>query len=242
MPGQLENVTLPKQTTSATVKWLSGETDQATESTATFKQAAGTPKIASAYTELSDKLLRQSNPAAEAVVTVGIAKDLAVGVDGATFAGSGGAGQPLGITSTLGIGAGSGGALAYAGLVQAQKDVADANGVVMGGSLGYVTTPTVAQTLKGRSRFSNTDSPLWKGAIHEGEIEGVRALSTKGMPANSMLYGDFSSVVLAEWGVLEVQVNPFADFKAGIVGVRALWAVDVIVLHPESFVLISSIS
>ena len=242
MPNQRENLTFPRQTDSATVAWLNTETTPATESTLTFGQVAGAPHTASVYTEISHQLLEQSNPAVEGVVTTGFAKDLAVAVDGAVFTGSGANGQPLGIIGTAGIGGVTGTSLGYAGLVEAQTDIANSNAIVNPTSLAHVTTPAVAQLLKGRQRFTGTDSPLWRGAIHEGEIEGVRAFSTKQMPTASMLYGDFSSVIVVEWGVLALEVNPFSDFKAGIVGVRGLWSIDVLVLHPASFTLISSIT
>jgi HK97 family phage major capsid protein len=191
---------------------------------------------------MSEKLLRQGGPAGEAIVQNGLASDLAVGVDVAVIDGSGASGQPLGIRNTVGIGTASGTSLGYSGLVGAQKTVADANAILDPTGLGYVTTPTVAELLKGRQRFTGTDSPLWRGAIHEGEVEGVRALATKQMPAAALLYGDWSAVVVPEWGVLTLEVNPFADFKAAIVGVRALWSLDVIVQHPSAFVSITSIT
>jgi hypothetical protein len=43
------------------------------------------------------------------------------------------------------------------------------------------------------------------------------------MPANMLLFGDWSTVMIAEWGMLELQVNPFAGFQAGIVGLRGMW-------------------
>jgi HK97 family phage major capsid protein len=241
-PGQRENLTLPKQTGSATITWLSTETTQATESTPAFVQVSGTPKTCSAYFEISDKLLKQSNPAAEGIVLRGLAADLAVGVDAVAINGSGVSGQPLGILGTTGIGTVTGTTLAYAGLVEAQVDIADNNAVVDPNALGYLTTPAVAQTLKSRQRFTSTDSPLWAGAIHEGSIEGVRALSTKNMLASTAIFGDWSALIVAEWGVLVVEINPFADFKAGIVGIRALWSVDILIQQPLSFTAITSIT
>lgn len=242
LPGQRENIVLPKQVGNSTIAWLSTETSQAAESTSSFTQVSGTPKTAASYSEISEKLLKQSNPAAEGIVTRGLAADLAVGVDAAAVNGTGANGQPTGILQTSGIGSVSGTALGYAGLVEAQTDIADNNAVLDPNALGYCTTPLIAQVLKGRQRFTSTDSPLWKGAIHAGEIEGVQALSTKNMPANTLLYGDWSSVIVAEWGVLIVELNPFADFRAGIVGVRALWSVDVLVQQPVSFTPITSIT
>lgn len=242
LPGQRENVVLPKQVGNSTITWLSTETSQAAESNSTFSQVSGTPKILTAYSEISDKLLRQSNPAAETIVAQGLSADVAVGVDAAALNGSGASGQPLGILGTAGIGTASGTTLGYAALVEVQTDLADNNTVLDQNSLGYLTTPLIAQTLKARQRFTGTDSPLWKGAIHAGEIEGVQALSSKNMPTATLAYGCWSSLVIAEWGTLIVEVNPFANFQAGIVGVRCLWSVDVLARQPLAFSVITSIT
>jgi HK97 family phage major capsid protein len=222
---------------------LANEGSAATESSSTFDQVSGEPHTASSYMEISRQLLLQSDPAAEGIVMRGVARDVATGADKAVFAGATGNNEPQGIDGTDGVGTGiSGATLGYSGLVQAQTHVADGNAVVDPTALGYVTTPAVAQILKGRQRFTNTDSPLWRGAIHQGEIEGVLALSTKQLPTAKLIYGDFSQVAVAEWGVLAAEVNPFQNFRAGIIGVRCLYSMDVLVLHPESFTVISNIT
>jgi HK97 family phage major capsid protein len=241
LPGMRDNVTLPRQTGASTVTWLTTEGTQATESAAVFDQVTGSPNTAAAYSEISRQLLKQSDPSAELVVSRGLAADVATAADLAVFAGTG-TEQPQGIIGTAGVGAISGTTLGYTGLVQAQTDIANANAVVDPTTLGYVTTPTIAQLLKGRQRFTGTDSPLWVGAVHAGEIEGVTAVSTKQIPTAKMLYGDFSQCAVAEWGVLQVEVNPFTDFKAGIVGVRCMYSLDVIVLHPAAFTVFATIT
>jgi hypothetical protein len=50
-----------------------------------------------------------------------------------------------------------------------------------------------------------------------------------------MAFGDWSQVVIGEWGVLELDVNPYADFKAGIVGLRAFYSCDVAVRYAGAF-------
>lgn len=242
MPGQRDNITVPKGSGGTTTIWLSNETSQATESTQSFVQVAASPKTCAAYCEISRQLLKQGGPAGEAIVTGVVADDLAVTTDAAVVSGSGASGEPQGILNTLGIGTASGASLGYAGVVAPQKTVADANAVLNPETLGYVTTPTIAEVLKNRQRFTGSDSPLWRGAVHEGEIEGVRAVSTKQIPSSTLLFGDWSSVIIPEWGVLAVEVNPFANFKAGIVGVRALWSIDVIVQHPSCFVAVTGVS
>jgi hypothetical protein len=39
------------------------------------------------------------------------------------------------------------------------------------------------------------------------------------MPAATAIFGDFSQVIFAEWGALELAANPYANFAAGITGI-----------------------
>jgi hypothetical protein len=55
--------------------------------------------------------------------------------------------------------------------------------------------------------------------------------------SGTVLAGDFSQVVIGEWGVLEIEANPYAQFQAGIVGIRALYTVDVGVRYGAAFAL-----
>jgi hypothetical protein len=70
------------------------------------------------------------------------------------------------------------------------------------------------------------------------------ALVTTAMPASSVLFGDFSQVVLPTWGTLEIGANPYqaVGFRAGIIGVRCFAAVDVAVLRPSSFAKSTSVT
>jgi hypothetical protein len=60
------------------------------------------------------------------------------------------------------------------------------------------------------------------------------------------VFGDWSGVLLATFGILEIGVN-VADagsvlFKTGAAGVRVLWSVDAACVRPESFCSMTSIS
>ena len=241
LPGQREHVTIPKGSGGATITWLGSETAQAAESSPTFVQLSATPHTAAGYIELSQLWLDTAGPAGEAFVENTLAADLAIDADGKGINGAGGA-EPTGVLASPGIGTASGNALGYSTLVGVQKTVADGNAVVDAASLGYCTNPTEAERLMGRQRFSGTDSALWSGQLYEGEVVGTRALATKQMPNATCLYGDFSSILVPEWGGLAVEVNPFADFKGKIVGVRCLMSMDIVVQHPISFVAITGIT
>ena len=234
------NLTIPRQTGAGSAYWLATESTGITESQQTFAQLALTPKTVGAYTELSRQLTTQSHPSAEALVMDDLTKVVDAAMDAAALAGSGASGEPRGIVNTAGVGAVNGGSIDYAKVLEFQSDVASANALT--GQLGYATTPAVAALLMGRVRFSGTASPLWEGSVNDGQVLGHRAMSSTQVPAASMIFGDWSQLVLAFWGALEISVNPFANFQAGIVGVRVMLSMDVGVRIPSAFSVASSIT
>lgn len=243
MAGLVGNVTVPRQTAAATAYWLSTEGTSITESQQTFGQMALSPKTVGAYTEISRQLMLQSSPDAESIVTDDLGKVAALAIDVGVLRGAGTGGEPTGIVNTAGIGAVAGAgflAAAFARTLEFQTDVAVAN--VMPNRGGYVTTPAVAASLMQVVKYSGTASPIWEGNVFDGQIVGYPAMSSNQMTAASMIYGDWDQVVVAEWGVLQVEVNPYANFQAGIIGVRAMVSVDVGLRYAAAFSLATSIA
>lgn len=240
LSGLQGNVTIPKQTAAATAYWLTNETTAITESQQTIGQLALSPKNVGAYTEVSRQLMVQSAPDAEMLIMNDLAAVIALAIDAAALNGSGTAGQPLGIIGTSGIGSVSGTSLGYAGVVEFQSDVAGNNALTE--SCAYLTTPTVAALLAQRQRFASTDTALWSGNILDGNVAGYRATSSTQVPAGNVLFGDFSQVIIADWGVIELATNPYANFAAGITGIRAWATVDVGVRQAGAFSLATSVT
>ncbi len=235
MTGLVGNVTVPRQTGAATAAWLANEGTGVSESDQTFSQMAFSPKNVAAYTELSRQLMMQSSPSAEMIVMNDLAAVVALAVDSAAIQGTGLTGQPTGIISTSNIGSVTGTTLAYSGILEFQTDVMVANALINPATSGYVATPAAAALLATRQRFASTDTPLWEGGLMDGRVAGFTAMSSTQMPASRLLFGDWSQLVIAEWGALELDVNPYANFPAGITGVRAFYTVDVGVRYAASF-------
>ena len=233
LSGLVGNVTIPRQSAAATAAWLANEGSQIPESGQTFGQMALSPKTVGAYTEISRQLLLQSSPDAEGIVTADLGAVSALAVDVGVLRGSGSGGEPTGIVNTSGIGTVNGATFDYADILEFQVDVATANVTPEMG--GYVTTPTVAALAMQRTRFANTDTPLWQGNLWDGQMAGFQAMSTNQMSAGTMLFGDWRQVVVAEWGVLEIEVNPYANFQAGIIGIRAMVSIDVGLRYAGAF-------
>jgi HK97 family phage major capsid protein/HK97 family phage prohead protease len=240
LSGLQGSVTVPRQSAAATATWLANEASTITEANQTFVQMALSPKNVGAYTEISRQLLLQSSPGAEGIVTDDLAQVVAIAADLAVLEGSGAGGQPTGISGTAGIGSVTGTSIDYAKVLEFQTDVASANVVPLRG--GYVTTPAVAALLMQRQRFSSTDTPLWTGNIWDGQVSGFTGMSSNQLTAASMIFGDWQEAVVGEWGVLEVEVNPYANFVAGIIGVRAIYSMDVGVRRPFAFSRATSIT
>ena len=241
LPGLQGSVTVPRQSAAATAYWLATEATAITESQQTFVQMALSPKTVGAYTEISRQLLLQSSPAAEAIVNDDLAQVVAIAADLGALEGSGGSGQPTGISGTAGIGSVTGTSLAASGVIEFQTDVASSN--VMPQRGGYVTTPAVAGLLMARPELPTTGTErLWKGNIWDGSLFNFPAMTSNQLTAASMIFGDWQELVIGEWGVLEVEVNPYANFQAGIIGVRAMYSLDVGVRRPFAFSRATSIT
>lgn len=234
LSGLTGNVTVPRQSAAATAYWLANEAATITESQQTFVQMALTPKSVGAYTEISRQLMLQSSPGAEGIVSDDLAQQVALATDLAVLEGSGASGQPTGISNTAGIGSVTGTSLASAGIIEFMTDVATAN--VQPLRPGYVTTPGVAGLLMVRPELPTTGTErLWKGNIWDGSMFDIPAMTSNQPAAASMIFGDWQEAVVGEWGVLEVEVNPFANFQAGIIGVRAIYSLDVGIRRPFAF-------
>jgi hypothetical protein len=93
-----------------------------------------------------------------------------------------------------------------------------------------------------RQRFSGTDTPLWTGSVLDGQVAGFRGTTTTQVTAASMTFGDFEQVVIGEWGLLEIALNPYANFTSAITGIRAMQSVDVGIRQAAAFSRATSIT
>ena len=169
-----------------------------------------------------------------------LAAIVGIAVDTGVISGSGAAGQPHGIIGLAGVGTATGTALALAGLLTAQGTVGAANVVPVRG--GWASTFVNSALLRARQEFANTYSPLWYGSVWDGMMVGYPALASNQIPTGDVIFGDWAQIVVAEWGVLEVEVNPYANFQAGIIGVRAIMTIDVGVRYPAAFYVITAVT
>lgn len=234
LTGLVGNITIPRMTAAGTAYWLADESTQITESQPTIGQLSLSPKDVAALTQISHKLMSQSTPDVEQMIMNDLAAVLGLAIDVAVLRGSGSNGQPHGIVGTSGLGSfDTDSTDPFGDVVSAQVDVMAANALRPG--CAYVADPASAALLMGRSRFSSTDTPVWDGSLLSGTMAGFPCRATNQMSANTMLFGLWPSIIVAEWGQLELVVNQFSDETRGLVSVRAWYQMDTGMRYPAAF-------
>jgi HK97 family phage major capsid protein len=189
-----------------------------------------------AYCEISRQLLLQSN--ADQVVSEELNRAIGAELDKQILGGAGTGGTPLGLVNYPGIGTFTGTSLNYAALVAAMAQVSTANAVLNATRLGWAGTPAVAALLKQRYRVSGGELPLWAGQLVAGDIEAAPAYSSMDVPSATLIFGDWSQLLLAQWpDGLSIATDPFSNgkFQTAIIGVRACISIDVQLRTPAAF-------
>jgi HK97 family phage major capsid protein/HK97 family phage prohead protease len=240
--GLQGNVTFPRQTGKVSVTWQAGEGTSVTAADQALGQLSMTPKTCIAITDVSEQLLAQASPSAEAFVMADLANDVAIdGVDAAVINGTGGA-QPLGIKNTTGITSGQDASSATYAKILAFVSTAGGSNAIRGNP-GWVTNTAGAARLMQVQRFTSTDSPLWIGNMLDGELVGFNAMSSEQLSSGNIIFGSWDEVVIGEWGVLELSTdNGGTRFNQAQVGIRAMWMVDVLLRYPQAFVVGTNLS
>ena len=251
--GLVGNTAIPRRTQSATAYWVPEDGD-IPESTGAFDQVMVTPKQLGALSRFSRLMCQQSTPSIEQLIRADFAQVLALALDAAIIAGAGTGGAPRGILQTSGIGTVSlgtnGGAPTFVALTEMLRILRAANADT--GSLGWMISPNVAKKFQSTLRNpSGTDSGFILGdpeAGSEDSIVGIKVGTTNQIPSNltkgtgtglsGIILANWADVILAEWGMLEIQSNPYgdSDFSKGRIAVRAFMSCDIAVRHPQSFV------
>jgi hypothetical protein len=234
--GLRATVGMPRISASADAYWHTGEAFAPTESQQTFESVAMSPKTVSGYAEISRQLLLQSSPDISDVCFGDLGGKVGEAVFQALLTGTGGT-QPSGLCAgaSSNIGSVSPATVNHDVALEYQSDVLGENALLDLASCAYISPVALARACASRARFSNGDSALWEGNLAAGQLAGFPAFSTEAMPSGNLLFGDWSSVMLGEWGVLELLVNPYMNHPAGIVGVKAVWSIDLAYRHFKSF-------
>jgi len=226
MSGLVGDVAIPKMTAGGAGYWVS-EGNTITESQPTLGQVTGTPHTCGVMTDISRKLMRQSTPDAERMVSNDMIRELAQTIQVAVFAGGGGD-DPSAITTATGINTPSvtQGTPTYEEILGFPGDVFGDN--AGGQSMKFTGTSEVWTKLA--STVTATNSGRFVLDPLTNKCVGYDFLMCNDLPANSLWFGDWSTVVVGIWGSgIDVNVDTSTLSSSGGVRLVSLQDVDIMV-------------
>jgi HK97 family phage major capsid protein len=250
MGGCSSNFALPKMTGDVGFNWV-GENPGADNADVdpTFGQVPFSPLGATASTSWSRQLLIQSSIDFEAKVRNALVMVAAIGIEKAAIAGTGGT-QPTGVLTTTGVNLKALGTNGATPTKQLYIDMLTAAFVANAEVLGvqkYMLTPEIAGYLAGQPELANTIAlPTFTyGADGQGRINGHDAYwsnllpktLTKGTSAgvcHAAIGGSFGAVTIAEWGAMEIILDPYTKARQSLVNIIANFLVDSNVTYPQA--------
>lgn len=233
--GLRDNVYMPRQTGATTAYWVA-EAGGSTESAMTFGQIAMLPKTVSGFAQMTRQLIMQSNPSIEALAMNDVTKVLALAADLAAISGLGASAQPLGFLNSSGIGSFTGASVAWANILSALEDVSVANAEE--GALKWLGTPGVRTTLMGRAK--ETGYPVYLMG-EDQKILSYPFLSSNQMSSATLAFGDFKTIVIGEWGGLEIKTRDSLD-QTGGTDILGFYSIDVAVRQVTALTVATSVS
>lgn len=226
--NNMQVLDIPKITARTTGQWLATETSEITTSDPVIGLVSSKPKTAGALIKLSRQLMKQGQNIDE-VITQQLLGCMGEMLDTAVLGGTGLLGQPTGIVNAGGV-----------------------ERVVLGGGIDVLTLTAAAPGLESRGvpeenvklvvdpgnklviqlMDASYGYPVWRG----GKVIDTPAFSTNRCPSNNIIFGDFSQVQVAFWGAgIDIQIDPYTNFKTGQIQVRVLMHMDVSVLQADAF-------
>jgi len=246
LTGLTGPVSFPRGSNTLVMDWKAEAAD-ADEKSFTLEKMDLTPKELTGFSKISKTLMMQTGGSVERWLMNEISSAIARSYDAAAINGSGVSPIPAGILNTSGIGSvagGTNGAIAdWADVVNLVKEVEIDNAYA--GNLGYLTTPQV------KALFSQTgkQSSGVEGNFilnNPNELYGHRFKTSTLVPSNltkgtadsichAIIFGNWAELYLAQWGGIEIVVDPYSLSKSRQIQIVAtIWA-DVALRHAQSF-------
>lgn len=227
--GLVGDVQIPVMT-KENVGWAS-ELANATDGAGTFSNVKMTPKRLTAYIDVSKKLIAQDSIGVENAIREDLLAALNSKLEETVLGDAAGtADMPEGIFKTL---AGSGSdpidkVADFASIVNKEASVEDAN---VTGEKVYVMSNKAKAVLRNMAKSTKSTQLVYEN----GEVDGTKAFSTSNVADKKYIYGDFSNLAIANWGGLDLTVDPYTQAAKGAIRLVVNMYVDAKVLRKEAF-------
>lgn len=203
MTGLVGNVSIPSYD-GTSCAWAD-EVGAAADGAGTFGEIELAPKRLTCFVDISKQMLNQQSSDVEAMLRNDIVSAISQKLE-ATILGeaSGTTNSPAGIFSDSGI---TYSVNSYGGILQMEEAF---EGKTYGDKV-WLVSPKAKSTLKAKDKGTDTGNYL----IQNGELDGYKVITSANMPANTLAFGDFSDLVIAQWGSIDLTVDPYSQATNG---------------------------
>lgn len=204
MTGLSGNVSIPVYSGS-NVGWK-GEVDAADNGAGTFSEVELSPKRLTAFIDVSKQFLIQDSNSAEEMLKRDIIAAIANKLE-ATILGSeaGSTDKPAGLLN--GITADTT-AITYKEVVDMEAELEGAN---VYGDIKFIVSPSAKADLKTTDKGTDTGKYL----MEDNEINGYPVLCTSAVADKGVIFGNFNDLVIAQWGGIDLTVDPYTQAANG---------------------------
>jgi len=223
---------IPRKTEGLTAYWIA-EGANLTKSDLSLDQVSLVFRTVGAAIDVSRKQRLQSSLDVENLIKADGLAALGTGVDRAAIQGTGLNDQPTGIVNITGV---NSVAFAAAGVPTwgeiVDMETACATDNALQGALAYMLHGGINGTLKKTEKSGGTARYI----LEDGKLNGYRALVTNQVPSGTVIFGNWSDLLIGEWGPgIEINVDNASLSLSGGLRLVFLLSVDCAVRHPESF-------
>lgn len=196
LTGLVGNVSIPMYSGS-TCGWK-GELEDAADGKGSFSSVELSPKRLTAYIDISKQFLAQESVGAEEMLMNDINNALIAKLEQTIFGiEAGDANKPAGLFVGAAVEAPS-----YAAVCNAEATLED-----YAGEKVYVMSPSARASFK-QTTVSGTKSDL-RMLCENNEVGGYRVVTSSNVADKCYALGDFSELVVASWGAIDIVVDPY---------------------------------
>lgn len=185
------------------VTW-EGETAPAKDGAGSFSNVKLQPKRLTAYVDVSKQFLVQDSLDAENMIKADIVNAINTKLEETILgSGAGTSTQPAGIFNGV-----SGSVANFADLCNMEADVEDAN---INGECAYIMSNKAKAAFRNMPKSAKTTQLVMEG----GQIDGTPVYNTSHVEGKNVAYGDFSNLVIGQWGAIDLTVDPYTKAADG---------------------------
>lgn len=200
------------------------ETASAKDAGTTITAKELSPKRLCCYLDVSKQFLIQDSASADATLRQDIVNAISEKLQKTILgAGAGSAKQPAGIF----YGATPTTATTFADICKIEGAVDDAN---VGGNRAYIVSNKAKAGLRNMAKSAKSTQLV----MENGEIDGTPVYATSSVEGKNFAYGDFSNLVIAQWGGVDMIVDSISQSTSGCVRLVINAYFDAVVVRPEA--------